>query len=526
MTDLNALSAALNAANVITPPPPEADFWDNEARFNYQSDPMAAFRGAELLGRMPSKPGAAVTDSILGIGFETLDRDTFDPLMTVPFLAESGVKFARCQTGWMKSEPEDGVFRFQWLDDVVDSLAGVGIETWFSLSFGHRLHTPAAAYEEEWAAAAAAGRRVPGWARGWVGEVPLYHGAPAIEAWRRYVRELCRHFRGRVRRFEVWNEPEAFWCHDGRPLSSMSWSEKARDYVELVRITAETVRAEIPDAVIIAVVAQTGTVYIQELGRYKLADLIDVFSYHFYGNMPEEFMSQRVAHIKAHIKPTDPAKKLEIWQGESGRASGKSTLFSKPTELGQARYLARRYLTDLVNGAALSSFFTVTDFQCYYPDGSDQYYGVIDPGRKCGKLAYYTLQAMGWLFDGLRPAPDNLCLFRPPDRQVLGTLAPYRVEAWALRRRDRPLYALWTPEHVDLTAPTVIGTVFLQWQDFEAITNPVVIDPIRRNVWKLPPEVLEIEHHGLLGATYIRNFPVTDYPLFIADASLFDEVLG
>ena len=143
-------------------------------------------------------------------------------------LAESGVKFARCQTGWMKCEKVPGQYDFQWLDEVVDPLAAIGIETWFSLSFGHPVHTPAEAYEKAWREAN--GKLVPGWARGWVGEIPLYHGEKGMKAWTEYVRALCRHFRGRVRFFEVWNEPEAFWTHNGVSLwGTMSLAEKARD---------------------------------------------------------------------------------------------------------------------------------------------------------------------------------------------------------------------------------------------------------------------------------------------------------
>ena len=92
---------------------------------------------------MPHKPSSAIASSPLSIGFETLDRDTFNPKDTFPWLAQSGIKRARCQTGWMKCEKTPGVYNFDWLDEVVDGLAAIGIETWFSVSFGHPVHTPA-----------------------------------------------------------------------------------------------------------------------------------------------------------------------------------------------------------------------------------------------------------------------------------------------------------------------------------------------------------------------------------------------
>ena len=46
----------------------------------------------EIIGSMPQVVSADIPSSPLGIGFETLDRDTFDPEKVYPFLKYSGVK--------------------------------------------------------------------------------------------------------------------------------------------------------------------------------------------------------------------------------------------------------------------------------------------------------------------------------------------------------------------------------------------------------------------------------------------------
>lgn len=520
MDIIETLKEKLNAPDVIKPPVPNDRFWTDPVHFNLQPDELKNTTGLEYIGRMPSKKSVDVTDSILGVGFETLDRDTFDPIKTVPFLAHSGVKRARCQTGWMKCEKVVGQYDFKWLDDVVDSLGEVGIETWFSLSFGHPVHTPCEKYAKAWQDAN--GKLVPGWARGWVGETPFYHGKDAMNAWKKYVTALCEHFKGRVAIFEVWNEPEWFWVHNGEHLDRDNYAQKAKDYTEFVKITADTVRAVIPEARIVADVAQTATAYLKALGNTGLADIIDIFSYHFYGPVPEEYMHQRFENIKAVLVPSDPDKTIEIWQGESGRASGKSALFAFPTEYSQARYLTRRYTIDLACGAKLSSFFTVTDFICYYQDGSDQYYGVINARNNCGKLGYYAMQAMGFLFDGLKPAPDLFCALRNPVNNMFKSYLPYNVEAYAMRRNGVPVFAMWIPEHVEISAETVRGTIHLLVGDDDTFDNPIVIDPIRRNVWRFKPDYLTIQRDGgnFFGAKKADNFPVIDYPLFITDASI------
>ena len=198
---------------------------------------------------------------------------------------------------------------------------------------------------------------------------------------------------------------------------------------------------------------------------------------------------------------------------------------SFPTEMAQAKYLTRRYLSDLVCGVELSSIFTITDFLCYYPDGRDQYYGVIDAKNNCGKLAFYALQGMAWLFDGLKNAPENFCAFRPAHRDSFESRIPYQIEAHSFRRCGKPVFAFWIPEHVEITATARQGSIFMQMDEEEYFRDPVVIDPIRRNVWLLKDVVKEqtFAESGFFGTQRICNFTVTDTPLFVADASIFDD---
>lgn len=94
-----------------------------------------------------ARPSKSIAASALSVGFETLDRMMFDPERTYPHLAKLGVKWARCQTGWARTEQKKGEFNFGWLDSVVDSLRGIGIQPWFNLGYGNRLYTPGPKHE-------------------------------------------------------------------------------------------------------------------------------------------------------------------------------------------------------------------------------------------------------------------------------------------------------------------------------------------------------------------------------------------
>ena len=492
--------------------------------FNHEPDALEFAHGARFLGYMPRRRSLDIPRSPLGIGFETLDRDTFDPAFTYDLLGESGVKFARCQTGWMKCEKIPGKYDFTWLDDVVDNLAARGVETWFNLSFGHPRYTPSPLYDEMREKAEREGTKLPGRPRGYVGEVPYLHGEAAMAAWTRYVAALCAHFKGRVRKYEVWNEADAkvFWRCGGQPSDKCIF-DWANDYTEFVRLTAEVVRGIVPDAEIIADVAQPTSRCIQGLGRAKLADVIDIFSIHLYTPLPEENLRAMVDYIRANLRRSD-GRPLRIMQGESGRATGKCSHFAFPTQLGQARFMARRYLGDFLNGMELSSFFTVTDFLCYYADGSDQFYGIIDGKTHAPKLAYHTLCHLAWLFDGLEPAPYNLAVLTPPSNFMVGSRLPFAVVTGTFRRKGVPLFAVWSPEHVELSMPLLFGRLRCVASEYASIPSPVILDPVRGKVWDASGlRDTSVGTIDLYGEGYLP-FPVTNSPLIVTDAAIFDEL--
>jgi len=158
-----------------------------------ESDAFAGFR-MEAVGKVGPRPSIDVAASPLSVGFETLDREMFDPGRTYGPLSLLGVKWARAQTGWARTERAKGEYDFAWLDSVVDSLLKIGIKPWFNLGYGNRLYTPDAP-----------GVSAVGWA-------PL-NSDEAKQGWVAYTRAIAEHFADRVKHWEIWNEPNIgnFW---------------------------------------------------------------------------------------------------------------------------------------------------------------------------------------------------------------------------------------------------------------------------------------------------------------------------
>ena len=500
----------------------QASDWNphKKAAFDGTADPFRFLPNLKVLGNLPTIPSGRIGHSALGIGLETLDRDTFNPDVVIPLLGKAGVKYARCQTGWIKCEKEKGVYDFGWLDHIADLLLEGGVEPWFSLSFGNPLYTPNEAFAEQWRIHENKAD-IPGWARGYVGEVPLYHGEEATQAFLAYVRALVRHFLGRVRIFEVWNEPEGFWRKNGEKMvEALGAEQAARDYVELVRLTAQVIREECPEAKVVSVTATAGTSYIRALGRAGLGRYIDAHSFHSYtpyAQGPEWYLEQRTAHLRRCL--TIDGRTPDLIQGESGRASGLSMIRSvRPSEYGQAKYIARRYFGDLSTGVKITSLFTASDFVKYYADGSDQFYGVIG-GKGERKLGYYTVAACAALFDGLEP-DDGLIALCFPENDTFSETMEYYAKTAAFRRKGVPMFAVWNPSAVDLNHETRMTQLRLVLDDPNEMPDPVIIDPIRRTVCAIDAKFYPQSSRYHL---FISPFPLTDYPLIVTDLRIFRD---
>ena len=89
------------------------------------------------IGEISQKNSKDIKFSKIGLGFEKLDRDAFDPSKCYDKISALGVKWARIQSGWAKTEKEKGVYDFSWLDTIVDSLIEHGLKPRMCLCYGN-----------------------------------------------------------------------------------------------------------------------------------------------------------------------------------------------------------------------------------------------------------------------------------------------------------------------------------------------------------------------------------------------------
>jgi len=426
------------------------------------------FAGLTSVGKLKSRSSASIKASPLGVGYETLDRQHFDPVKTYQHAAQLGVKWARCQTGWARTEKTKGQYDFGWLDGVVDGLLKIGIQPWFNLGYGNPLYTT----------------KADATAVGWV---PVFDEA-AMDGWKKFTAKIAEHFKGRVRHYEIWNEPNItnFW-KPGKP--------DAASYVKLVEQTAPIIRQHAPDAVIIGgAFAGIPMDYIKQCLEAGMAKHIDKMSYHPYRSVPESGYDKEVQTMRQLLAKHDGAR-VALWQGENGCPSQKGGAGALRdvdwNETRQAKWLTRRILSDLRLEIELTSYFLIVDLVGYR--GSTNWKGLLRGKDYTPKPAYFAYQNLCALFDA-----DTLKADLPV--QVEGE----KVVTASFQRRGEPLYAYWTPESLTKDVPSTKARVTVASKP----KSPALLDPLTGQVYRI---------------SAFDALPLADYPLIIADQTVFNS---
>lgn len=447
------------------------------------------------VGRIPTRSSSDITASSLSVGFETLDRHGFSPKKTYPYLAKLGVKWARCQTGWGRCETKRGQYNFSWLDEAVDALLAIGIQPWFNLGYGNRLYIPGATNEAA------------------VGWTPVFDEA-AMLAWLRYTTALTQHFSGRVKHYEIWNEPNhpGFW----RPRIP-----KSSDYIKLVARTAPAIRTILPDAIIIGgVCAGLPLDFITHCFRDGLQEYIDVLSFHPYRERPEKKYSDEIARLHRLLAKYNTT--CALWQGENGcpsvggpgndSAGALSDIVWDETR--QAKWLLRRVLTDLKHELAMTSYFHTVDLVGYR--GSTNYKGLLRAKDYTPKPAYFAYQHLCGLFDADTSVTENFSPLECTPVYSGSKNMDFEVQQVSFARKGKLLYGCWYPS--DLQNPWTEGTVTLHIKvsDNARLSDPILLDPLSGDIFEL--NNVQISRDTVT----VNALPLRDYPLLLSDRSLLD----
>ena len=366
----------------------------------------------ERIGTLRQKDVREVGDSNWTIDGAPVDRDFVKFDKYCDYLPALGVKKIRILTGWAKCEKVRGQIDVAWLDHIVDWCAAHGMEAILELSYGNPIY--------------------PG-----AGGAGLSDGIPNSEeglaAWDRWVDFLGGHFKGRVREWAMWNEPDNR-LKINTPEMIAAFNVRS----------AKILKRHMPDCRLHALsLGHNDPKVLEDCVKPMGGDtkLFDTFIYHGYVPNPD-FSYPLVEASKKVIAQYAPHAKLR--QGENGAPSefmDRFALALRPwSEVSQAKYDMRRALGDLGHDVE-SGLFCIVDIN-YQPPTFPVFfcnrkgYLRLNPSNDViqVKRAFYAMQNVTGVF--------NHDLARVADRGISTTdrtlaLFEYRTG------KGLPLFVFW-----------------------------------------------------------------------------------
>lgn len=429
-----------------------------------------------LAGKIKPRHAREIAGSNWSVGAETMDRDYTIYENWKAWLGPLGIKKARIQGGWAKTEKQRGVFDYEWLDTVIFDMSEQGVEPWMCLCYGNPIYEGGGDPQIK-------------------GRVPT--SKEGLAAWANWVRKTVERYQKQIDEWEVWNEP--------------NYGIAPADYARLLVLTSETIKSIQPNATIIGFGLGSHVDYkyarkvleiLREQG--KLAAL-DQISHHRHQSNPDV----RGNEIELEKLVLEFSDAITLRQGEAGCPSApnkRRAMAGYPwTEMIQSKHVLRRLLGDLGRDKE-SSCFAIVDMK--YPDEMNRkglLYARDDRTVEYAKPAYYAVQNLAAVFDN--------SLVRMHEFPVEGTVEgkPMSIYGYRHEPSGRTIATIWFNGEVpgNDNAKAMVDLVFRHAKFVE----PLYVDLRTGLVYAIPRD----RWSDQAGVVTFKQVPVYDSPVLIAD---------
>ena len=458
-------------------------------------------KGYPCLGKIKPRAAKDIQASNFSVGAETMDRDYTIYRHWRTYLGPLGVKKARIQSGWAKTEKAPGKYDWAWLDEIIPDMAAQGVEPWVCLCYGNPIHPG-------------------GGGTGLGGGLPT--SEKALKAWDAYVAAFVERYGKHVDEWEVWNEPRG-------------GVKAAPDYAALLVRTAETLRRVQPKARVLfaaggsfdVAYAKAVLEYLQQRG--KLA-LVNEVIYHPYAANPDS-VYEKVRQLRDMVE--DISEDIGIRQGENGCPSKRGSFGALSdhdwTERSQAKWALRRLLGDLGRDIP-SSYFALCDMAYQVTGGGgDSGLGApadpkrvkintkgllaINPDRTVhhAKIAYSAVQHLTAVFDDTLKRLPHFPWASEPKLEKASVFGYAKADG-------RQVVTIWLGENApaEKDFPVRVRLTFAG----EGFEKPVYVDLLSGKVYAIPPGAWSRDRSRYA----FHNVPIYDSPILIADLSAIGQI--
>jgi polysaccharide biosynthesis protein PslG len=438
------------------------------------ADGPARSCGFRSIGRGHGRRSNQITGSRWGVSCHWIaDNHPLDTEQQLEQLASLGAKWGLLVPNWDLIETTRG--QYNWnstahrLDDAVNGLFKRKISPIIQIYGGNHLYMPLAP---------------PGTPPGI--EIPALTSNPeAREAWFAWIDAMARRYSGRVKVWEVWNEPNTEWFWKPRP--------DAAAYGQMVKDVAAILRRVDPAAVILAgSTALTPLDFLNGFLESNAATCFNAWSVHPYAAVPEE-TDAAIRRLREVL--SSRGKPGAIWQTECGLPSKPDTGgwgYGGPwDETRQAKWLLRRFLCDASLGMKVSIYFILNDYPALLEAGPSQ--GRMGTNRKgLHRTGSWRRKPAAYAFSHLASLIDDRFELTPVQVDfTVSDAGPFtragrdsiRTCTFIDRQTGSPLIAWWLA--VPLQSGVSAGKVKVTLAE-GVVEDPVLVDLLDGRVYTVP----------------------------------------
>ncbi|MGI5869615.1 MAG: hypothetical protein ACOX9C_09270 [Kiritimatiellia bacterium] len=244
----------------------------------------------------PVERSSGPNDFLFGICSHTERSPESEQELEIQAAAAAGATVMRLSDAWARIEPKPGEWHWETQDRLVALAAKHGIETQPILGFSpsHAISPARRTAQAE----AYKNRQADAW------QISLF-GAPEEAPWRRYVAAMANRYKGKIRLYEVWNEPDLGF-----------WRGTTDEYLLILRAACEELRRADPSARLLTggfatVLEHQGRMKnynLQERVLAEASDSFDIHAFHQHGAFSEfqcavDGELQRIRARMTHPRP-------------------------------------------------------------------------------------------------------------------------------------------------------------------------------------------------------------------------------